>query len=506
MAETNYPEELSKDLIPDSGAGTGNIEHQIENEMIPENTPEEQTRDAASKNGEPVNEQAPAENSTEAPGQAESDPTESTAHAGDGTAELTDEEKLAFLLNVQNLPTLITLVSFLPKSIQRRLVIRISYREAAKEGIVMVYSNVNRQIDNAQVKRLLASAKESERKSFENPATVIRLRDILEYQAANVDEKDRLHFFRFDTGEEITLDTPAEILDKCMYVDDGQHRVFCCLDDVEVDVDLVFEPYTGKDLSKSVRIQNYVNKNWTKGDLEHSNIERGIIKADFYNDRDDLVKCLGITAKTAEKYLTFKTDRNTKKSLSEGKEGIVSNPDDRARGKDLAYAVRVMSDTPEAKKLPMIDAIVEVYGSKSDTDRAFFRNNMVAMLVTFPKEKVAEVVSLIKNNNLGQLKALFKDAYDSFYKEHKDDIAEIVKDADEKIAAKKKELGASAETAKLKQARPEVLLAQHRMEKEEKAKKEAEKKAEAKKDAAVKSAEKVLADAKVKVDEMEDAE
>ncbi len=506
MAETNFPEELNKDLTPDSNAGTVNVEHQIENEMIPEITPEEQTRDAASKSGEPVNEQAPAENPTEAPGQAESDPTESSAHAEDGTAELTDEEKLAFLLNVQNLPTLITLVSFLPKSIQRRLVIRISYREAAKEGIVMVYSNVNRQIDNAQVKRLLASAKESERKSFENPATVIRLRDILEYQASKVDEKDRLHFYRFDTGEEITLDTPPEVLDKCLYVDDGQHRVFCCLDDVEVDVDLVFEQYTGKDLSKSVRIQNYVNKNWTKSDLEHSNIERGIIQADFYNDRDDLVKCLGITAKTAEKYLTFKTDRNTKKALSEGKEGIVSNSSDRARGKDLAYAVRVMSDTPEAKKLPMIDAIVDVYGSKSDTERAFFRNNMVAMLITFPEKKVAQIINYIKDDNLGQLKTFMKNEYDSFCNEHKDDIAQVVKDADEKIAAKKKELGASAETAKLKQARPEILLAQHRKEKAEKAQKEAEKEAEAEKKKALKMAEKVVKDAEVKVDEVKDAE
>ena len=503
MPNTTTSEELNKNLNSAPNAGTGNVEQQNENEMIPENTPEEQTRDAASKSGEPVNKQAPAKNPAPSAG---SDTTESTAHAEDGTTELTDEEKLAFLLNVKNLPTLVTLVSFLPKSIQKRLVIRISYREAAKEGVVMVYSNVNRQIDNAQVKRLLESAKESERKSFENPATVIRLRDILEYQAANVDEKNRLHFYRFDTGEEITLDTPAEILDKCVYVDDGQHRVFCCLDDAEVDVDLVFEPYTGKDLSKSVRIQNYVNKNWTKGDLEHSNIERGIIKADFYNDRDDLVKCLGITAKTAEKYLTFKTDRNTKKSLSEGKEGIVSNPDDRARGKDLAYAVRVMSNTPEAKKLPVIDAIVHVYDQYSDTDRAFFRNNMVAMLVTFPAEKVAQVINYIKDNNLGQLKTFLKDEYDSFYKEHKDDIAKVVKDADEKIAAKKAELGASAESAKLKQARPEVLLAQRRKEKEEKAKKEAEKKAEAEKDAAIKSAEKVVKDAKVKVDEAKEAE
>jgi len=501
MAETNYPEELNKDLTPDSNVGTGNDKHQIENEMIPENPPVEQLDAAAMKNEAPAgNEQVPVEAPTE------HDTPESAAHAEDGTTELTDEEKLAFLLNVQNLPTLITLVGFLPKSIRKRLVIRISYREAAKEGIVMVYSNVNRQIDNAQVKRLLASAKESERKSFENPATVIRLRDILEYQAANVDEKDRLHFFRFDTGEEITLDTPAEILDKCMYVDDGQHRVFCCLDDVEVDVDLVFEPYTGKDLSKSVRIQNYVNKNWTKSDLEHSNIERGIIKADFYDERDNLVKCLGITAKTAEKYLTFKTDRNTKKSLSEGKEGIVSNPDDRARGKDLAYAVRVMSTSPEAKKLAIIDAIVYVYESLSDTERGRFRDNMVAMLVTLPKEKVAEVVSLIKDNNLGQLKAFFKDEYDSFCKEHKDDIAQVVKDADEKIAAKKKELGASAETAKVKQARPEILLAQHRKEKAEKAQKEAEKEAEAEKKKALKMAEKVVKDAEVKADEMEDAE
>ena len=461
MAETHSPEELNKNLTSDSNTRTENVEHQVENKMIPENAPVGPLDADATKNEELANEQDPVENPTEAPGKAGSDPNESAAHAEDGTSKLTDAEKLDFLLDVKNLPTLVTLISFLPKSIQKRLVIRISYREAAREGIVMVYSNVNRQIDNAQVKRLLASAKESEDKRFENPATVIRLRDILEYQAANVPEKERLHFYRFDTGEEITLDTPPEVLDKCVYVDDGQHRVFCCFDDVTVDVDLVFEPYTGKDLSKSVRIQNYVNKNWTKDDLEHSNIERGIIKADFYNDRDDLVKCLGITAKTAEKYLTFKTDRNTKKSLSEGKEGIVSNPSDRARGRDLAYAVRVMSAAAEAKKLPMIDAIVDVYGSKSDTERAFFRNNMVAMLITFPEEKVAQIITYIKDDNHGQLKTFLKNEYDSFCNEHKDDIARVVKDADEKIAAKKKELGASAETAKLKKARPEVLLAQH---------------------------------------------
>ena len=475
----------------------------ISKEMDNNNAPVEQQGAAATKNGELANEQRSVETPAE---RSESDLTKSAAHAGDGTTELTDAEKLAFLQDVENLPTLITMMSFLPKFIRKRLVIRISYRAAAKEGIVMVYSNVNRQIDNAQVNRLMASAKEAESKRFENPATVIRLRDILEYQAANVPENERLHFFRFDTGEEVTLDTPAEILDKCVYVDDGQHRVFCCYDEATIDVDLVFEPYNGKDLSKAVRIQNYVNKNWTKGDLEHSNIERGIFKVDFYNDRDDLVKCLGFTAKTAEKYLTFKADRNTKKALVDGKDGISTNPADRERGKDLAYAVRVMSEASEVKKLAMIDAIVDVYGSKSDTERATFRDNMVSMLVGFSEEQVVQVVNFIKESNIGSLKSFIKEEYDTFEKAHKEDLAELVEAANEKIEAKKKELGASAATAKLKQARPEDLLAQRRKDKEEKAAKETAKKAEDEKKKALKMAEKVVKEAKVKVDEMDDAE
>ena len=147
MPNTTTSEELNKGLTSDSNTRTENVEHQVENKMIPEKASVDQLDADATKNEELANEQAPVEKPTEAPGQAESDPNESAAHAGDGTTELTDAEKLAFLQDVENLPTLITMMSFLPKFIRKRLVIRISYRAAAKEGIVMVYSNVNRQID-----------------------------------------------------------------------------------------------------------------------------------------------------------------------------------------------------------------------------------------------------------------------------------------------------------------------------------------------------------------------
>ena len=62
----------------------------ISKEMDTNNAPEEQTRDAASKSGEPVNEQPPAENPAPSAG---SDPTKSAAHAGDGTINITTESE-----------------------------------------------------------------------------------------------------------------------------------------------------------------------------------------------------------------------------------------------------------------------------------------------------------------------------------------------------------------------------------------------------------------------------
>lgn len=59
----------------------------ISKEMDNNNAPVEQQGAAATKSGEPVIKQASVENPTEAPGQAGSDPTKSTAHTGDGNTD-----------------------------------------------------------------------------------------------------------------------------------------------------------------------------------------------------------------------------------------------------------------------------------------------------------------------------------------------------------------------------------------------------------------------------------
>ncbi len=400
---------------------------------------------------------------------AESDATESTEEKVDGTT-MTDVEKLACLEDVDNLPTLATILSFLPKSIQKQIVIRVSYRKIADEGAVMVYSDVNRNIDNAQVGRLKKSLEGKKVKVYKKAATVMRLRDILEYQAKYVKESDRRHFFRFDTGEEITLDTPADVLDMCFYVDDGQHRIFSCMEDTELDVNLEIEAYNGEDLQESVAVQNSIDKNWTKADFERSYVESGKFDGVHYQQRDQLVKILGITPKTAEMYLTFKADANTKSQLAKGKEGIVWNDSDCQRGEDLAYAVRVMSDSAEVKKIAMIKAIIVPYDISGDKVRGNFRDVMVAMLTSMPEEDVSTILAKISSDDYGQLTTFVWKKFEAFRAEHTgDDLAGLVEAANKKIADKKAELGATPIEEKLRQARPEVLLEYRRKQAAKKA-------------------------------------
>ena len=424
---------------------------------------------------------------------AEEETPESTEEEVDGTT-MTDVEKLAFLEDVDNLPTLATILSFLPKSIQKQIVIRVSYRKIADEGAVMVYSDVNRNIDNAQVGRLKKSLEGKKVKVYKKAATVIRLRDILEYQAKYVNEPDRRHFFRFDTGEEITLATPTEILDNCYYVDDGQHRIFTCMEDTALDVNLEILPYTGEDLQESVTIQNSIDKNWSKADYERSYIESGKFVGTHYQQRDQLVKILGITPKTAEMYLTFKADANTKSQLAKGKEGIVWNDSDCQRGEDLAYAVRVMSQSSQVKKIAMIKAIVYTYDQSSDEIRGNFRDVMVSLLTSLSEEDVTTICSYISGEDYGQLNKYLREKFDSFRANHTDDLAGLVDAANKKIADIKTELGATPIEEKLRQARPEVLLEYRRKQAAKKAagRAAAAERAKAKKDAekTVKTAEK----------------
>lgn len=403
----------------------------------------------------------------------------------DGTSTMTDEEKLAFLKDVENLSTIATIISFLPKSIRTQLVIRVSYRKAAASGAIMVYSDVNRDIDNAQVGRLEKSLKDKTAKVYKKAATVIRLRDILEYQNKYVIEPDRRHFFRFDTGEEITLATPTEILDNCYYVDDGQHRIFTCMEDTALDVNLEILPYTGEDLQESVTIQNSIDKNWSKADYERSYIESGKFVGTHYQQRDQLVRILEITPKTAEMYLTFKADANTKSQLAKGKEGITWNDADCQRGEDLAFAVRVMSQSSHVKKIAMIKAIVYTYENISDEMRGNFRDVMVSLLTSLSEGDVTVICSYIRGEDYGQLNKYLKEKFDSFRASHIDGLAGLVEAANKKIADKRVELGATPIEEKLRQARPEVLLDYRRKQAEKKAASKAAtaERAKAKKDA-----------------------
>ena len=419
---------------------------------------------------------------------AEEETPESTEEEVDGTT-MTDVEKLAFLEDVDNLPTLATILSFLPKSIQKQIVIRVSYRKIADEGAVMVYSDVNRNIDNAQVGRLKKSLEGKKVKVYKKAATVIRLRDILEYQAKYVNEPDRRHFFRFDTGEEITLATPTEILDNCYYVDDGQHRIFTCMEDTALDVNLEILPYTGEDLQESVTIQNSIDKNWSKADYERSYIESGKFVGTHYQQRDQLVRILEITPKTAEMYLTFKTDANTKSQLAKGKEGITWNDADCQRGEDLAFAVRVMSQSSHVKKLALIKAIVYTYDNISDEMRGNFRDVMVSLLTSLSEDDVTAICSYISGEDYGQLNKYLKEKFDSFRASHTDDLTELVSKANAKVEAKKKELGVEPVSVKLRQARPEVLLAYRKQMEEQK---NASKAASAERAKAKKAAEKAV--------------
>ena len=157
------------------------------------------------------------------------------------------------------------------------------------------------------------------------------------------------------------------------------------------------------------------------------------------------------------------------------------------------------------RKIQCLDALYNILDYLDDDHKKEFDTNIVAFLVRGidAKDKEVFLSKVADAAKEGDPDKFIWQKYNAFVKSCSDDDFEIVyEEAFSEIEKVKKELGSESKekrkTPKLKLGTPSEILANMKTLAAEDEKK--------KKDAAVRSAEKVLEDAKVKADEMEDAE
>ncbi len=388
---------------------------------------------------------------------------------GDGTSKLQFEfpqvhdpeeieheaELRAVLSNVENLPLVATILSFLPAEIKKSLTVRVRYREAVKAGIRFATCNLNRKIYASQVEKLKKSVVAGK---FSDAAEVYPMRTVLEELAKNPPEKE-IHFFLFDDDSEITLDTPAEILDNCYLVIDGQHRVFACEENEKLDLEIeILQFEDGTDIGKVIMDLNSYDKSWSNRDREAAKIADGTFKSPFYPERDRLMTLLGFTAKTAELVLTFEKDKNTKSKLVKGEDGITYVPGNGERGKDIAYATRARFGEDKAvKKIDFYEAIVAAYKSIDDSAKGSFKDEVKSMIIGFSDKVVGDIKTFIKEKNKGDLEDLVKEMLDSYRSLPAEEKAKNLNVANEKIATMRAELEAKGEKVNTESGTPAAL-------------------------------------------------
>ena len=535
MAETNFPEELNKDLTPDSNAGTGNVEHQIENEMIPEIAPEEQTRDAASKSGEPVNKQASAENPAPSAG---SDPTKSTAHAGDGTINITTEsetgmvfpraipqdamavldelERERALQSLQNSgyldeggrPTdkLLKKIHRFQRRAKQPIRVEVSYRvlmaDLVKAGIKFAFAKSNRLVHQPHVDSLYNSVQDTKDKCFVETGKIVEARLLLEEGLELVDEN----------GNELTLDT--EDIDDYFAVLDSQHRFIVARNHCDVSLMLEIPDYLCPS-TEYISIINNEREDWNGVDRKHAIIELKGESVSILQEMETFKETFHVSDKYAEMALTGKKDRFKTDELVEiqlGKkepgEKFKVGTEMKDRAYNVMYAVLTAFGPKEKRirKIQCIDALYNILDYLDDDHKKVFDTNIVAFLVRGidAKDKEVFLSKVADAAKEGDPDKFIWQKYNAFVKSCSDDDFEIIyNEATSEIEKVKNELESESEpkakrkTPKLKMGTPSEILANMKTLAAEDEKK--------KKNVAVKSAEKVLADAKVKADEMEDA-
>lgn len=535
MSEIQNTEAMVQDQSLNSApnVGTGNVEHQFENEMIPENTPEEQTRNAASKSGEPVNEQALAENP--APSAGPDATTESAAHAEDGTTTINvkneagmvfpraiPQDALVTLNEIERESALKTLqdsgyldedgrpTDMLLKKIhrfQRRanqpIRVEVSYRvlmaDLAKAGIKFAFAKSNRLIHQPHVDSLYNNVQDTVDKCFVETGKIVEARLLLEEGLELVDEN----------GDELTLDT--EGIDDYFAILDSQHRFIVARKHCDVNLMLEIPDYLCPS-TEYISIINNEREDWNGVDRKHAIIELKGESVSILQEMETFKHTFHVSDKYAEMALTGKKDRFKTDELVEiqlGKkepgEKYKVSLDMKERAYNIMYAVLTAFGAKDkrTRKIQCLDALYNILDYLDEEHKKDFDTNIIAFLVRGldAKDKEGFLSRVADSAKEGDPDKFIWQKYNAFVKScsaddfgilYEEAFSEIekVKQQDQEVESK-----AKRKTPKLKLGTPSEILANMKMLAAEERKKKA-----------LKSAAKVVKNDEQKVDKSEDSE
>lgn len=360
-----------------------------------------------------------------------------------------------------------------------------SYLAAKQKGLKVAFLDINRKVNNSQVRALLRSI--NGKGKFTQPCLVVPLQQILNMFPD-------IKVFGLE-GNQITAETPD--LDNYVVVYDGQHRIVACeYMPRDVDVELELMEFDGENPLATIKLMNSYSRNWNNEDLRTSNLSAGITTNKLYEEAEVLQRIFGISRKFAEYILTFTRDATKKKDLVAGKDTTLYNAENGQRGKEIFSATFTnFEGKKEIKKIQFIDAIVGVYNGVSDTDKPNFRKSMKLYLGSMEEGDRKEVLSFINDKNYGQLNQFIETGYANFIKTHNDEVQlfEMEQKLDSRIKSfignLEKKNREKFEKTELKSGRVHEILKQHRNV-EDKQKELAEQKAKEKRDRAKTNAKK----------------
>ena len=346
---------------------------------------------------------------------------------------------------------------------------QVPYSVAKANGFNPAFIVGNREINCRQLNKLEKDLKDRGLTKFANPCKVMQAKDLLE-KDANVSLVDI-------DGKPLTLSTPD--IDTYLAIIDGQHRVTCCQDDPEIDVDLEIIPAV-EDVHSYIRILNTCDRNWNNEDLKESNVARKLSKSCLYEESKKVQSTYGVSSKLAEYGLTFVREASKKSDLIKGKDTTEYSESKAERGLGIfeASAFR-FNKNRQYRKIQFMDAVVGVYNSLDDDKHSDFATNIRVCIAEMDDSVVEKIDQSIADKNYGTLNALFREEYTKFLSKSEAEILELKAKVDEDIRQYEDVLakGEADTVSPLKSGSPKDILANRKMIREEKARKAEEAKA-----------------------------
>lgn len=355
---------------------------------------------------------------------------------------------------------------------------QVPYSVAQANGCKPAFIVGNREINCRQLNKLEKDLKDRGLTKFANPCKVMQAKDLLA-KDTNVSLVDL-------DGQTLTLSSTPDI-DTYLAIIDGQHRVTCCEDDPEIDVDLEIIPAV-EDVHSYIRILNTCDRNWNNEDLKESNVARNLSKSCLYEESKKVQSTYGVSSKLAEYGLTFVREASKKSDLVRGKDTTEFSESKAERGLGIFEASAFRFNKNQAyRKIQFMDAVVGVYNSLDDDKHSDFARDIRVCIAEMDDSVVEKIDQSIADKNYGTLNALFREEYTKFLSKAEAEILELKAKVDEGIRLYQETLakGEADTVSALKSGSPKDILANRKMIREEKARKAEE--AKAKKAAAKKS-------------------